>query len=112
MSEQLNFKEVMLPFLKIAASSAIRVVGVALVARGIVDQKTVESISSGLTEVIIGGALYGASHLWSQISTRKDVAIEVKKDVSQQVAANAEVAKVIIQNEVKQEVKEQIAKNE
>lgn len=109
--EQLTFKEQMLPIIKIVATTLVRVVGIAIVSKGIADQNTVDQVSTGLTELVVGTIVYGASHIISLINTRTEVKKDVEKTIGLKVDAAVSTATTDMKQEVKDEVKQEL-KNE
>lgn len=87
MSDELDptFKEKMLPLITLIVGSAIRMVGVALVAKGITNQTAVDEALPGAVQVLTGSLLYGSSQIWQYFKSKKAVTAEVKKVVWNQV---------------------------
>lgn len=89
MSEEFDptFKERMLPIATVIAGSIVRVVGMALVAKGVTDQHTIDQALPGAIEMLGGGLLYGSSQVWQYFKSKKAVTAEVKQVVWNQVEA-------------------------
>lgn len=104
MSEEFDptFKERMLPIVSVIAGSIVRVGGMALVAKGITDQHTIDQALPGAIEVLGGGLLYGASQVWQYFKSKKTVASEVKWQVIDQVQTQ-------VLTQVKEQVQTQVA---
>ena len=113
MSNQIDpgFKDCVMPMLVTLASSIVRIIGLALVSKGAVDQASFDAASTGLVEMVAGGLLYTSAQIWSQIKTRLVITKDVKRQVLNQVETQVvpQVAKQVL-TQVKDQVEKQVEK--
>lgn len=73
------------PVIAVAADSIVRVLGMALLSKGIIDQHGFDTADSGAVYMVAGSLMYGAARIVSYFKTAKAVAAAVKTQVVDQV---------------------------
>lgn len=109
-----NFKENMLPIITALVTNLVRVAGVALVAKGVVNQDVIDHTATGLVQILVGGVVYTISKIWSDKQTKKAVQVETTKQVDQvySVVSHAlNQVPVQVEAQVKEQVPAEVAKS-